>query len=346
MSSKQEALRKRIYEFFLANRSSGKKYTVAHFQAENVSRSTIYNIIRRAERDSGHERVFGSGRKAKIMTKKNIKRLNTMFNHRDGVSTRQAARKFKCDHSLIIKTLSRKTDIKHIKKKKIPLRTDKQQERIPGCCDRLYRKLQGKSCLLDDESYFTLTNSSVCGNDGFYSNNLQKTPASVKYRAKAKFEQKLLVWLCVSERGISKPFIAPSGLAINRHVYLEQCIKKRLVPFIEQHHSDGQYLFWPDLASCHYAGIVTDFFREKGIKFVEKSDNPPALPECRAIEDFWSILKQLVYANNWQAKNVKQLRSRILLCLKKVDLDAVKRLFGATRLKVGRVRLNGVIEKK
>ena len=34
MMSKQEAIRKRVYEFYLANRDKGKKFTRDHFLAE------------------------------------------------------------------------------------------------------------------------------------------------------------------------------------------------------------------------------------------------------------------------------------------------------------------------
>ena len=45
------------------------------------------------------------------------------------------------------------------------------------------------------------------------------------------------------------------------------------MPFIAKHHSDGQYLFWTDLASSHYAKSVIGYLREKNVQFVEKSDN-------------------------------------------------------------------------
>ena len=93
MCSKKEALWKQIYEFYLANRSLGKKFTIDHFRAARVARKTISNLIKRAENNSGHERVSGSGQIAKIMTKAKIKHLKRMFNYRDGISTRQTARK-------------------------------------------------------------------------------------------------------------------------------------------------------------------------------------------------------------------------------------------------------------
>jgi hypothetical protein len=345
MSSKQEERRKRIYDFYLANREKGRKFTLDHFKVEKVPRQTISNIIQRAENETGHKRVQGSGRVAKKMNKKAIDRLKKMFNHRDGVSQRQAARKFGCNQSHICRTLAKKTSIRVCKKKKIPLRTDDQRERIRICCDRLYRKLQGKSCILDDESYFTLAHSTLNGNDNYYSSDTAQTPSSVKFRSVTKFEKKMLVWLCFSDKGMSKPYFVPSGLAVNQFIYLEECIKKRLVPFIEAHHSDGQYLFWPDLASAHYANSVTDYFDEENIHFVAKSDNPPNVPECRPVEDFWSILKGMVYANNWQAKDLTQLRARITQCLKNVDLELVKAIFKSSRRRVGKVRTQGVIEE-
>jgi len=344
MSSKQEQRRKRIYEFYLANRSKGKKFTLDHFRCENVARQTVSDIIKRAENDSGHERVQGSGRVAKIMTSKNIKRLKIMFDHRDGVSIRQAARKFNCSNPYILKTLASKTEIEIHKKKKIPKRTEDQRERIRRCSDRLYRKLQGKHAILDDESYFTLAHSTINGNDNFYSSDISKTPASVKYRENAKFEKKLLVWVCASEKGISKPYFVPSGLAVNKNVYLEQCVKKRLLPFINAYHSDGQYLFWPDLASSHYAKTVTDHFETEGINYVLREENPPNVPEARPIEDFWGLLKGKVYENNWQAENIQKLEARIKFCLKKIDFETVKALFESTRVRVGKLRTKGVIE--
>ena len=101
MRSKQEETRKRIYEFYLKNRSKGKKFTVDHFEVEKIPKRTIYRIIKRAENDSGHERVKGSGRIAKKMNITNIKRLQGMFGHHDGVSQRQAARKLKCSEPFI-----------------------------------------------------------------------------------------------------------------------------------------------------------------------------------------------------------------------------------------------------
>ena len=108
-------------------------------------------------------------------------------------------------------------------------------------------------------------------------------------------------------------------MAINSELYLNEFIKKRLVPFIQEHHSDGKYIFWPDLATSHYAKLVTDWLNEQKIPFVPKTKNPANLPEGRPIEDFWAILKREVYMDAWTAQNVDQLETRIRYCLKKLD---------------------------
>ena len=122
----------------------------------------------------------------------------------------------------------------------------------------------------------------------------------------------MLVWICISDKGISPPIFQKSGLAVNKSVYLD-IIKRGLVPFIEKHHSDGKYKFWPDLASSHYAKVVVDYFRAKKISFVQKIENPANVPEARPIEDFWSILKGNVYENGWRAKNLDELTNKINL---------------------------------
>ena len=81
MSSKQKTHRKQIYEFYLNNRSEGKKYSLDYFLAAKIPRQTISDIIKRAVNNLGHERMSGMGRVAKIMTKTNIKRLSLNKNN-------------------------------------------------------------------------------------------------------------------------------------------------------------------------------------------------------------------------------------------------------------------------
>ena len=78
-----------------------------------------------------------------------------------------------------------------------------------------------------------------------------------------------------------------------------------------KHHSDSQYIFWPDLASCHYAKATLECLEERNITFVPREVNPPAVPKCRPITDFCGALKTKVYSGGWEASMRCQLRQRI-----------------------------------
>lgn len=120
-----------------------------------------------------------------------------------------------------------------------------------------------------------------------------------------------MVWVAISEKGISDHYVHRSKNAITSKTYLNQCLKKRLLPFIQQHHQDNNFVFWPDQASAHYAKIVLEWLDDNNIEVVEKRYNPPNLPQARPIETFWAQLSQKVYSKGWEAKTLTQLIRRI-----------------------------------
>jgi len=99
-----------------------------------------------------------------------------------------------------------------------------------------------------------------------------------------------------------------------------------LIPFVESVHKNDQIVFWPDLASAHYSNMTQGFRASNNIEYVPKVHNPANVPELRPIEEFWSEIKRLVYENNWQAENIKQLANRIRYAFNKVDIIGLAKL--------------------
>jgi hypothetical protein len=164
-------------------------------------------------------------------------------------SLRKAAKKFNCSHETIRVILQKM-------KKPILCYKEKQCRIEPPFSDLWlvqnvngYYKLRNSYFILDNESFFTLINSTLSGNDTYYSNDRTLTPDDVKHYEKSKYEPKVFVWLAISTKGVSQIHIRPSGMPINQEVYLNECIIKRLVPFINKNYSDGNYVFRPALAS-------------------------------------------------------------------------------------------------
>ena len=273
--------------------------------------------------------------------------MRKTFENNDKISFRgAAAAKFGASVSWTHEALATKTSIRHHKKQTIPDRTDQQRALAKIKCGRLLRKFPNVAFILDDESYFTISHSSVNGNGGFYTSNISETPVDVKFARKKKFEGKVLVWIALCPAGLSQPLIRKSGYAINASRYLDEWIRRRLIPYIRQNYPDDNYVFWPDQASAHYAKVVIDHLRSENVRFVKKNDNPANVPEVRPIEDFWAYLKSLVYAKCWRASNTDQLITRIKYCLKKVDQLIVQKLAKSTKKRIDAVRRFGVAESR
>ena len=67
-----------------------------------------------------------------------------------------------------------------------PHQTEQQKKTTRSKCRRLLNANRKNDFIIDDDSYFTLSNSS--GNDRFYSDNLDNTPEDVMYKCVQKYE--------------------------------------------------------------------------------------------------------------------------------------------------------------
>jgi hypothetical protein len=130
--------------------------------------------------------------------------------------------------------------------------------------------------------------------------------------------------------------------AVTGNIYLKQYIKRRLIPFIKKNHLHRKFIFWPDLAKAHYIPQVLSTLETNSIPFVPKEKNPPNVPQVRPIEDIWGILKQMVYAQNYEAKNLNQLARRIREKIKELDKKMLREMMLGVRSKLGKMWREGV----
>ena len=331
---------KMLAKFCEKNPQKSKKEVYDHFKAYGLAKSTIYRWHKQLEEGSFLNRRKSSGRPVKIATREVIKQLVRNFDHRAGCSQRKMARRIGCTQQYISFLLKQRTMIRRRKRIKRPLMTEKQKQKARRNCRHMLSTYKKIDFVMDDESYFTLTQSNLPGNDSYYTSNNQLTPHHVQHYYKAKHEEKLLVYLVISPKGVSKPRFIPSGLAVNRWVYVGRCIRPVLRPFLKKHYPNGGYVFWPDLATAHYANFTIGELQANGIPFVPKWSNPANVPKARPIEDFWGILKEMVYERDWSAQTLDELKNRIIYCMKKIDPSLVQRLMGTVRQRLRQIARN------
>lgn len=157
-----------------------------------------------------------------------MKRLKRLAKDKLGVSQRKLALQLSVSQPNICRKLS-EIELRYRKRIKTPKYSEAQAERSKELSRKLsnlfYR--DNSIIVMDDEKYFGFYSDETPGNSGFYTTNIRDTPNNVKFKGKEKYPKKMLVWLAISERGISEPYIRPvRSPAINQNIYLEECLKK------------------------------------------------------------------------------------------------------------------------
>ncbi len=75
---------------------------------------------------------------------------------------------------------------------------------------------------------------------------------------------------------------------INSDVYMKECLKKRVLPFIKSH--KGSTLFWPDLASCHYSMKTFTMVQRKYSRICAKIYQSTGLSIIPVVQTYRKIL--------------------------------------------------------
>lgn len=233
-----------------------------------------------------------AGRPAKLATTRVKNRIEKIFKTKPSTSVAVAARKVKISKSYLGEIKVHKLGIKARTKKPAPNYKPVQESRIKDCCQKLLKKMRGKVVILDDETYVPVDPSNLPGRHFFHSSDPSEVAYEEKVRKKDKFPKKYCIWQCISSHGhVSDPVVLEGN--INQDIYLKNCVKAGLEAFINRFHKNDKVLFWPDLATCHYAKKVTEYLRKKNIDFVPKDINPPNVPQLRPIEKFWARSKSV-----------------------------------------------------
>lgn len=142
-------------------------------------------------------------------------------------------------------------------------------------CDDLFRKFYDWTFIFDDESYFTLTQSMFNNNVANYTSEVFTTQPIIELVTKAKFKDKILVWISIGLKGFSHLFIQKHGFAINgqrtienhwtieqkmNHFHLKKSICRCLIYYILSKDNGGDCVLCLNVATRRYNNIVLRLF--------------------------------------------------------------------------------------
>ena len=339
------AVRKEIVQFYNFDAGRSKNIVFKHFKKRKISKTTIYRLLKQYDEQGNIEvsRNFGKG-----IRNKNpmfVAKVKKIVERKPDISVRQIARKLKISKSYVHEIIKKDLNLKVFKKKVVPKYIKDQKQRAKKNCLKIYRKLipsgSGLKLVIDDESYFMYDPSAAGGNKYYHSTSPDSVPVEYRIKPKEKFARKVMVWHAMDEDGnVSKPVFFEG--TVNGRIYLQQCIKRVLIPFILQHHRKEDILFWPDMATSHYTKEVIEYLRDQKICFIPKLENAPNVPQARGIEKFWGIMKcKYSYEKN-EPKNLAQFRRIYRRLLKSVTEETVQNVMKTARSNLRKIGLKGV----
>lgn len=340
------ATREALVQAYSSTVGNGRKERVANLFKGVVQRRTVYDILTRYDECGTIIPFRKTGRPITLATKTGVRKLSQLVDHKDKMPDSLAAKKMGWSRSYVQKVRSQQLNIKKYKKRWAPFYKRGQDTEVQTKCRRLLRKtfLPGSTGLIvmDDEHYIYLDENKTTSTMFYNSSDRNATPATMQVKPVRKFCPKLMVWQALSMRGRSQLYVVPSGMNVNKELYLKECIKKRLIPFINKAYPNGDAIFWPDKASAHYADVVMDHLQSVGVKVVKKDDNPTNLPQARPVERYWAEIDRRLSVLKKRAENLKELSDQVKKVAKNIPESYVQDLMSSVRTKLRRISDSGV----
>ena len=160
-----EHLKSVLYKNYLENHTLGRKHIFERFKNMDAPKRTLNHWLQLLEQKKMLTRKKGSSPPTKIATPATIRKLKIAFNHRKGCFQKKVAAKLKTSQQYVSKMLKNRTSIRCLKRIVKPKMTAQQVKVARPKCARLLRKFRDVDFILDDESFFTLSNTTLAGND-------------------------------------------------------------------------------------------------------------------------------------------------------------------------------------
>lgn len=339
--SENEAFAKRVVKFYDGYARKDIKIAIQHFKKEGKSRVTIRRIINRYKQRRTISYLKLPGRKPTASTQNNVARVKKLIKKQPTLSVRKGAKKIGIPKSTYSDIKIRKLRIKAYKRETIPKHTEEQKQRAKKNCKKILSKAKEKILLIDDETYVPIDPEQINGNDYYHCEKKEDISDDIRFKHKAKFPEKYLVWQCLDEKGnVSKAYISTESM--NGETYLNECLKKILFPFIKKHHEKDDVLLWMDMASPHYHHDVVQWLQKNKINFVEKKENAPNVPIARPIERFWALCKREYNNMKKPAKTLRSFASIWSSISKKVAKESAQNLMKNARKNLKIISNDGV----
>ena len=259
-------------------------------QEMNVSVGAIQNTIKRYKEHRTLDDLPGRGRKHGLATPELNRKLCSLYASNPSISVREAAKKLQTSIGTVCK-LKRMNNLKPYSERITPKRSPEQHQMALSRSRKLYEEVLSNfdGCIVMDNEIYVKMDYTTCPDPEYYTackdNPLEDEP-TIQGEI---FGKKVVIWQAICTCGQRSGTFITNESNMNATLYLEECLKKRLLPFIRQHSTST--IFWPNLTVCRYNNSVLEWYETENINFVKKDQNPLNCPELRPVEIYLAQMK-------------------------------------------------------
>lgn len=306
----------------------------------NVNRRLIERTIASYRKTGSIKNIKRLGRSRTVRTKKLIKKVRERIRRNQHQTVRKLAVDLKVSKSLVHNVIKKDLGMKAYKKKKIHGLTIAQKKARVKKCDHLLSWHGDTEFIFSDEKLFVLQEHHNAQNDRLYAVSMDDIPIEKKIVERYQSASSVMVWGAISVRGKLPLVFIDKGVKINKEYYLEEVLKKHLLPDAKALFGDDYFCFQQDSAPAHKAKIIQKWLGDNLPDFLSVDEWPAASPDLNPLDyTIWSYM--LTKLGNLKNINLETFKSRIAQVWDEIPDDVVRASCNAFFKRIKAVKKNG-----
>lgn len=331
---RMEAKRKLIFELH----KNGKRNCeiLRDLKSIGVNKLFIYRTLKRYKNTGSIHPVKKPGKKRTTRTRTVIKVVRERIRRNPAQSVRSIGRSLGIPKSCIHEITKLDLKLKGYKKQKVHgLTTANKKARVERC-KHLLAWHADSEIIFSDEKLFLLQDSHNQQNDRVYAAKLADAPRDKLAVERFQNVSRVMVWGAISLRGKLPLHFVDPGVKIDSKYYIEEVLKKQLLPNAEALFQDEYYCFQQDSAPAHKARITIAWMEENLPDFISPKEWPASSPDLNPL-DFCVWGYMLSKLTNVKRLNLNEFKNYLVQIWDEMPMDVVRAACNNFKSRLGRV---------